>query len=349
MTSPNDLQKQFSAFLTTTLEKYRDQLSDNIFRSNVILNELLDNGNIMRQDGGSEIIQPLLYGKNTTVQSYQDYEELKTEPQDGITAAEFDWKQIAGTVMISRAERRKNSGEEQLMNLFDKKVQQAEMTIKEEVNNQLINAFSAGNQGKDLTPIPKFIQKDPSTDETVGDINQKDHDWWRNQEASSSATTAKEFKAELYSLYNACTRGATRSKPDLAIMDQATFEEYELALDEQKRYQDEDMADMGFENLRLKGARAVWDEVVPDVQNQTAFDVDSAYDEGSNPSTGSVFFVTTDFLEFFIDSQTEFVSTDFEKPVNQDAFVSQILFMGELTVSNRQKHGVLYDINRDLS
>lgn len=347
--APNDLQKQFTAFLTTTLEKYRDQMSDNIFRSNVVLNELLENGNVQRQDGGSEIVQPLLYGRNSTIQSYQDYEELETEPQDGITAAEYDWKQIAGTIMISRGERRKNSGKEQLMNLFDKKIQQAEMTIQEEVNNQLINAFSAGNSGKDLTPIPQYIQKDPSTNETVGDINQQDNDWWRNQSQASTASTAKEFKAELYSLYNACTRGATRSKPDLAISDQATFEEYELALDDQKQYVDTDMADMGFENLRLKGARMVWDEVVPDVQNQSKFDIDSDYDEGSNPATGSVFFVTTDFLEFFIDSETEFVNTEFEKPVNQDAFVSQLLFMGELTVNNRRKHGVLYDIDRNLS
>lgn len=347
----NALNKELNALLTTTLEKYRKTLADNIFNSNVTLAKLMESDSIVRQGGGNEILQPLMYGKNSTAQSYHGYDKLDTEPQDGITAAEFDWKQLATTVSISRRERRQNSGEEALFNLMEKKIEQAEMSLKQLVNNQLINAFSPGNQGKDLTPIPQIIAADPSSgsNSQVGDIDGADHSWWRNQTKTSGASSLDDLEEELYTTYNLCSRGGMNERPDLVLMDQITFEQYEMGLDKRQRYVDENMADLGFENLALKGATVAWDEVIPDVQNGTPFDEESEFDESSNPATGTAFFITTKFLEFVIDSETEFESTEFEEPEDQDAAVSKILFMGELTCNNRRKQGVLKDIDRGLS
>lgn len=348
----NQLTKNFDAFLTATLEKYRSTLADNIFRSNVTLAQLDRNDMIKRQSGGNKIVQPLMYGENSTVSSYHGYEELDTTPQDGITAAEFDWKQIAGTVSISRRERRLNSGEEQLLNLLEKKIQQAEMSMEQSVNEQLINSFSEGNNGKDLTPVPLMVHASPSTSAAnpVGEIDgsTSDASWWRNQSVDSSASDTDTLISELYRVYNLCARGGMNSRPDLMLADQETFEMYELGLDQRQRYINEDMADLGFENLRLKGGIIAWDEVIPEANTDTVFDTSSDFSD-SNPATGSVYFLNSDFMEFVVDSETEFISTGFEKPVNQDAFVSQILFMGNMTISNRRKFGVLHNISRSLT
>lgn len=55
-------------------------------------------------------------------------------------------------------------------------------------------------------------------------------------------------------------------------------------------------------------------------------------------------FLNLDFLELVIDSQTDFITTPFVRPENQDAKVAQILFMGNLTCSNRRKQGMIYGI-----
>ena len=70
------------------------------------------------------------------------------------------------------------------------------------------------------------------------------------------------------------------------------------------------MADMGFDNVKLRGATLVWDEVVPDVEN------------GYTPSetgitTGTLFLLNTKFYEIFMDSETDIVTTPFVEPENQ--------------------------------
>ena len=344
----NTLSKELNALLTTTMEKYRPTMADNVFNSNVTLAKLMDTDSVVRQGGGNEIVQPLMYAKNDTAQSYHGYDQFDTTPQDGISAAEFDWKQLGATISISRRERRQNSGEEALFNLVEKKVEQAEMSLQELVNNQLINAFEPGNQGKDLTPIPQIIAVDPTTSPSaqVGQIDGSTQSWWRNQAIASTATTLDGLEKELYQAYNMASRGGMSQRPDLVLMDQITFENYELGLDKRQRYEDARIADLGFEVLKLKGATVAWDEVIPDATNGNKFDLDATFDGGSNPATGTAYFINTKFLEFVIDSETEFETTDFKEPEDQDAAVAKILFMGELTVNNRRKHAVLHDIDR---
>jgi len=350
----NSFNKKLNALLTSTMENYEETLADNVFRSNVTLAKMKEKGQITEQDGGSRIVQPLLYGRNKTIQSYNGYDRFKVEPSDGISAAVYEWRQVGGTITISRKENRMNSGKAQLFNLLEKKIMQAEMTLQENVNGQLINAFEPGNSGKDLTPLNMIVSADPTSGAAanLGGISTAPtagNDFWKNQVLTSSATTASELKWEFYRLYNLCSRGGMNKRPDLALTDQITFELYEASLDAQQRYVDESTADLGFENLKLKGATLAWEEVMPDVQNQQKFEIDDEFDGSSNPATGSLMMMTTEFLELVVDSQTRFKTTEFKDATDQDASIAKLLFMGNMTCSNRRKQGVLKDINRDLT
>ncbi len=128
----------YDALLSTTLFNYRKTMVDNIFKSSAFLAALKTYGGIEYQDGGERIAQPLMYEDNKTVKSYQGYETLDTTPQDGMTTAFFPWKEIGGTISISRKEERQNSGEARLLNLLEKKTMQAEMSMKQAVNQQLV-------------------------------------------------------------------------------------------------------------------------------------------------------------------------------------------------------------------
>ena len=345
----------YDALLSTTLNAYAGgkTMFDNIFKDSAFLAALRLTNAVIKQNGGERIALPLMYGSNATVKSYANYDTLDTTPQEGFTTAFYEWKEIGGTISISRKEERQNSGEGRIIALLESKIKQAEMTMRETLNTQLIlgtvsgATFIPGNAGKDLYPLGYFLRKDNTTDPTtggdVGNIAGDTYTWWRHQTAAmdnASADTGNAFsinastyagmKAGLRRMYNFCSRGSGGS-PNLVLMDQVTFETYENALDTQVRYTNTAMADMGFESIKLRGATAIWDELVPDIDSGTAA-----------ITKGTAFFLNTNFYHLVIDSETDIVTTPFVEPENQTAKTAKILFMGNAGVSNMRKHGVAY-------
>jgi hypothetical protein len=351
----------YDALLSTTLFNYVNggNLIDNIFKDSAFLAFLRTNDGIQKQDGGERIAMPLMYGSNSTAKSYSGYDVIDTTPQEGITTAFYEWREAAATITISRKEERQNSGESRILSLLQSKITQAEMSLREMVNLQLVRGtvsgatFIPGNSQKDLYPLGYFLRKNnqlnPTTD-NVGNISAVTESWWRHRTAvgdSASVDTGNDFalaittyaglKAGLHRLYNFCSRGSGGS-PNLAIADQVTFETYNNALDTQVRYTNTKMADMGFETIKCRGATMIWDEVVPDVDNGTAA-----------ITAGTCFMLNTNFYKLIIDSQTDFTSTPFIEPENQTCKTAKILFMGNAAVSNLRKHGVLYAISQTIT
>lgn len=352
----------YDALLTTTLDAYvgSGTLFDNIFKDSAFLAALRSMDAIQRQNGGERIRAPLMYGKNATVKSYSDYDTLDTTPQDGMTTAFYEWRELGGTISISRKEERQNSGEAAIIGLLQSKIMQAEMSMREELNKQLIQGtvssatFVPGNSAKDLNPLGWFFRKanqtNPTTGGNVGNIDCSTESWWRHHTAvadSASTDTGNDFALNvstykglvvaLRRMYNYCSRGSGGS-PNLVLTDQVTYETYENALDDKVRYTNTKLADMGFDNIKLRGATVVWDEQVPDIDNG---DVSTSDD-------GTAFFINTNFYKLIIDSQTDVVTTPFVEPENQTAKTAKILFMGNAAVSNLRKHGVLYATSQSI-
>jgi len=358
--APSSYTVNYDALLSTTLFNYRDKLVDNIFKSNSFLAALKQYGGIDYQSGGERIQCPLMYEENSTFDSYRGYDILDTTPQDGITSSFYEWTEIGGTISISRRELRQNSGEAQILRLLEKKVQQAEMTIKSKVNSQLVQGtvdtatFVPGNSAKDLLPLgyfmPKAIGTDPVAGGNVGNISRSSYSWWRPNVADLSTGTLGSntfvlnvtkyagLRAGLYRMYNYCVRGGDGSGPNIVLIDQVGYETYENSLDQLKRYGDENLVSMGFDNIKLKGATMVWDELVPDIENGT-----------TAITTGTAFFINSRFMKLVIDSETNFVTTPFVEPENQTAKTAKVLFMGQMTADNMRKLGVCFGISQSIT
>src|SRR5574343_661327 len=196
---PSSRTINYDAVLSLCLENLREGLFDQIFSSTAFLSALYGaygrkkarGKGIRMVNGGERIRVPLMYGKNTTVGSYTGYDVLDTTPQDGITTAFFDWRQIAGSVSISGLEELKNRGENAIKTLLETKVMQLEMSMRDELDQQLIGktissgAFVAGTgptasqSGTDLDPLALMIPKDPTASVSIGNINQATYSWWR--------------------------------------------------------------------------------------------------------------------------------------------------------------------------
>lgn len=308
----------FDALVTTTLKNYRKTLADNITAHEALWFQMKQKGFIREDEGGTSIVEPLLTGTNSTVKSFSGYDIIDTTPQEGISAAEFSWKQIAGSVSISGEEEFKNSGSKtRILSLLEAKLTQLELSMKLFLNEQLF-ADGTGNGGKDITGLALAVE-DGAAWSTYGGIDSSlaANAFWRNQWAGSVGSFAANGVDKWRTLYNSASRGA--SKPTLIVTTQAIFEAYEKSLAVNERFTDTKMGDAGFQNLLYKATPIVFDD---------------------DTTAGYTYFLNADFLRFVIGRGRNFVSTPFQKPENQEAKVSQVILYGNLTCNNRARQAV---------
>ncbi|KKN05528.1 hypothetical protein LCGC14_1086360 [marine sediment metagenome] len=348
--APSQKTTNFDAVFTASLANHRRTLADNISTNNALWLMIKRSGNYVSVDGGTNIEVPLMYAMGNAA-SYSSYDVLGTDPIEGITKAIFEWRQVSIPVTISWFEERQNA--QKVLDLLATKIKQAELGLQDYfgqslLRGQLANGGSGSietahtnvlNGSLALTPLANLIQKDPTSSENVGNINQSTSSWWQNQTDSSSASTITAFLLEMETMYNNCSNGPG-GPPDLIITDQTTFELLKIAMYHRTRHEMGTDIKFPFENVIFRRAKVVYDEFMPDVQNDTI-----------TPSSGkgTVYMINSQFFNVTYDTQGNFRHRPFSTPDNQDARVSHIFWMGNTTVNNRRKHGVLYNIARTLT
>ena len=98
MASPN---ATFTELVSTTFRKHRKEIKDNLSNRNALLKYMRKRGNVRTEDGGLTIVTPLDYAANGTYQRYSGYDILNIQQSDVVTAAEYQWRQIALNVVAS--------------------------------------------------------------------------------------------------------------------------------------------------------------------------------------------------------------------------------------------------------
>lgn len=324
MPSPNT---NFDALLSTTFNNHAKNIVDNVFDEIPLLVWLRNKKRQEGKDGGAKIVMPILYDKNTTFKSYAGYEPIDTTPQDDLTAAEFEWKQAGGSVSISGIEEDKNNGVNQITSLLKSKIETLEGSMMDGLA-EMIFGDGTGNSGKDLEGLKSLIANDPTTG-TVGGINRATYSFWRNQTlvGTDGGTPFDNLQSKMRSVYNLCSTAKGAGKVDIMISDRLTFEGYEGSLVAQKRFASSD-GDAAFENLLFKGKPVTWDTKAP-----------------ATSALGNMYFINSRYLKWIYHNRKNFVPTPFLKPVNQDAKIAQLLFTGNLVISNPRACGVIYNIS----
>jgi len=305
----------FNSLLSTTLQNYQPTLVDNIFKDLVLLNHLNERGRVRVEEGGTSIVEPLLYAVNDTVGTYSGYDAIDLTPQEGISAAEYDWKQMAASIAISGIEEAKNRGTEAIIKLLNAKIMQAEMSLKTTLNSQLFGSASAST---DFNGLGNIVG---TQNNTVGGIDANTNSWWNPTYDGTAATLAL---TDMASIYNQASKGS--DVPDLIITNHNLFEKYESLLVNNIRYQDVSKANNGFTNLMFKQTPVVFDLTL-----------------GSDASGAPMYFLNTKYLKLTGMNGYWFTTTDFMKGTvaGVDARYALVLAYGQLTCSNRSRQGFL--------
>lgn len=325
MASPNS---NFSEIITTTLRNRSGKLADSVSANNALLSRLMSKGNIKLVSGGRTIVQELEYAENGTFGYYSGYETLNVSPSDVFSAAEFDWKQAAVAVSISGLEELQNAGKEQVIDLLESRIKNAERTMK---NNISVGVYSdgTGSSSKQIGGLQLLVPDDPTTG-TVGGINRATagNEFWRSiavdvsTETGGSASAAN-IQSVMNKLYVQVTRGADR--PDLIVADNTYWRVYLESLQAIQRISSDKMASAGFMSLKYMDADVV---------------LDGGY-SGDAPAN-HMYFLNTDYIHFKTHKSRNMVPLNPDRvAVNQDAVVKLIVWAGNLTLSNAFLQGVI--------
>mgnify|MGYP003145785436 CR=1 FL=1 len=310
-----------------TRDKYIPVLVDNIFDSNVLTHRMLRKSKAAAS--GNKVLQPLEYGKATAKGFYSGYDVLDTTPTETFTDASFDWVQGYATISISGKEESLNDGAERVVDLLEAKLKNAEKSLKDMFGTQLYSDNNGSTTTTSGASADGFLGLDAIIDSagTIGGIARADYSWWGAQEQAAGSSTFTDVAAasgansigrEMRKMYGACT--VDNDTPSLIVTTQIVFDAYEEALTAQKRFgaSDKTLADAGFQNLLYRGTPVVVDDHCP---------------------AGKMFMINEKYMGFRHHRKRNFTFEGFQKPINQDARVAKILWLGALTVSNPRMMG----------
>jgi hypothetical protein len=338
----------FNDLLSSTINDHRPQIADNIFKKNAFWAKMQLNGRKETITGGAKIQRAVEYATNSTVQSFNGYDVVPIVPQEIMTDCFWSWKECAGNVVVSRRDQQINSGKNAIRSMIKSRIGNLERSFGQKLNEWVLAptgaSLTAGNGGKDLTPLTEIITLAAST---VGEIDGTTSTWWDNQRQKSGSSngtpwTYTQFKNELRSFIKTCSKH-NDGKSDLILTSQAGFDKYEESMEGQIRYGSEEMRSLGFDTVSLAGSELAWDQIVPGTTaNGAAYALSS-----STPAEENFFFLNTDFLTLVVDSGSDMVTTPFvdHQAGGQFAQSMSMLFMGELTCTNRRTQGVLYGVD----
>jgi hypothetical protein len=312
MASPN-----LSEIVTTTLRNRSKTLSDNVSNHNALLRRLRENGN-QTSVTGRDIVRELEYADNGTVQFYSGYETLDVSPSDVLSAAVFDYKQLAGNVTISGLEQVKNSGTEAIINLLEARINVLEKSLMNSLSTSLYSD-GTGSSGKEVGGL-QLIVADAGTG-TVGGINSSTYTFWQNAQttATSSAFSVANVQTDMNTIYLSLVRGA--DSPDLVMAGTNAYTAFLGSLQAIQRITSDDMARSGFTSLQYLNSDVVFD---------------------SAANTNRMYFLNTDYLRLEVAASRDFVPGEAKMSVNQDAMVTPMFWSGNLTCSNRALQGVIH-------
>tara|TARA_R100001530_G_scaffold123513_2_gene91460 strand:- start:64 stop:1059 length:996 start_codon:yes stop_codon:yes gene_type:complete len=331
------------------MSKIRNKLTDNIGTANAFFHKLMKDEKYESYDGGSDIQEPLMYALSDA-EPYSGYDELASDPIDGITNAVYLARQLAVPISYSMEEALKNK--HRIYDLIRAKVEQARMGIEESFATHFMQGAGAGalataktnssTGAKSIDPVSLLIHQSPTDSVDIGNIDQSAESWWRNVSKDMDTTTYDGLMLQLNNLSNTCALG-TGGAPDMYLMDQTTYELFVHA-HYQKYGPTTGDATFPFENTRFKGSLVVMDEKVPDFETGTI-----TYTVGSVLAFNSKFFKIRYIPERNFEMLEDENGKSFAKPLKGDSRLGHIAWMGQATCNNRRKQGMGYGIARTLS
>lgn len=301
----------------STMEFYHKTFVDNIFKQRVLMDHLKQNGGVKLYPGGRLIRVPLMYRTNSTVQRVNGAEVLDLTYQDTLDAAEFNYELYNVSITLTLEDELKNSGEPQVMSLLEAKIKQAEMSLSEDLNEDLFAGTAADG---DVLGLDTII----STSTEIGGISGTTYSWWRGNVDATGETLSI---ADMRTIKNSCNLGNGGSKVSLIVTTQTLYEKYHSLLTASYQMnqpvptkESQRIGDAGFTAVEFEGVPVSFDE---------------------SATSTNMYFINKDNYKLGIHRDANFARRKKSEPADQHLFVEHIVTYAQTVVDRRKSLGLL--------
>lgn len=282
------------------------KMTDTIYVGTPELRRLKEKG-LKLIDGGTSIIQPLEYAEGN-FQWYTGAETLSTADVNQFQAAEYDWRQCAAPVVISRLDELRNMGDAQVVDFVKAKMKAAQKTLTQNLSEAIFNDGTVANQPVGLRAIV-------GTSSTIGGIAQNANSWWQGQVDSSTTTFG--LPAIETNFLN-CSED--NEAPTVAYTTKSIFGRFWGSLQPQQRFADEKSANAGFKSLMFNGIPVI---------------------AATNCPASHWFHINEEYFHLYVHKDENMKMDEFERPRNQNVKVAHVFWAGALGSSNNRYQGKL--------
>lgn len=230
--------------LTSTLDYYRDKLTENWLSGNPITKKMMENATD-ELDGGNDIVEHLEYQDNDTAAWIASNGSVSVAINQILTDAKFKWVVLAGSVGITDREEAQNKGKSAMLNLLETRIKNLENTFKDKLETAL--GDSSTDNSDTMWSIPDIADSaDPSIG-TFGDIARATYTWWQATETASGSMATQGLEDIRTAYY---TTGRSLTDPvNMMVTTQTLYEAYQARLTPFERFASNSKGDLEFEHL----------------------------------------------------------------------------------------------------
>jgi len=295
------------ASLATSIADYSKTATDNVYNSNVVLKILNERKRLI--NGGVSVVYTLIKSDQNNGGFYLGATQLNTTQSDAETLVEFRWQNLYEPIQLTRDEERINSGDEhKIIDLVGEKVQRAELAVSKRAEQAMSTPTANANNLADLETMVNTG--------TFGTIAGGTDTFWQAT-VTTSGSFAAQGLTDLATAEYAVASSATSDNVTIHITNKTNFQRFEATRLPLERISNGNLtANAGFKNLTFKGTPVVY---------------------GNFIGSGLWFGLNMNYVDYNVDSETDFAMTPFMMPVNQTAKVAFILHRTTGPVTNNRR------------
>ncbi|MFA5132943.1 MAG: phage major capsid protein [Candidatus Paceibacterota bacterium] len=295
-------------------EKYIPILTDQFYYSTPIFTRLMSK-NKVTYDSGSKIDVPVLYG-DLNSGWYSGLDEFDISLIETTTLAKHAWYLMWVNVTMDGETELKVEGDEKILSIVQSKMQNAQKTFTKKFSEAIFDT-----SWSDTKAIPPLISALATTG-TYGEISKTSYSWWRGQVDSTGGAFSMSM---LQSAYGNCCDGAVQ--PDLIITTQDIYDKIWNRVQPTQRGDlttAPDLARVGFTGIAFNKATIVVDHYCP---------------------SGYIFILNTDYWKMVVHRKRNMYWTEPKVPINQDAWVRQLLWAGSFICTAPRWNGYISSVS----
>ena len=299
-------------------------LVDNAFNSNVLLMYLARKAK--KADGGTELVLPVILQTPGLAVSYTGADVLPLQFVNTNYAAEFPWANYAELIPITGEDDYKNQGDSAVINLIQAKIQESDLDLRQTIGSDL-QLTGTGNNSKAIIGLGAAVD-DGTNVVTYGNISRTTFPNWKANYSANSGVG----RALTLSLMNTQMENASKDndKPNLIITTHGLHAKFISLQQPNIRYENADLANMGFKNVAYQGRLVVVDENV-----QTS-------------PVHKMWLLNTNYMDLWTQRSRFFRYVPFQQLPTQDAAVAKILVTLQLVCTSPRLQVQITDLDPTL-